>query len=638
VKLRRAAQEGALAVGSEENTASVASFPLVRAKDPEVVGLVAVIRRLAAARTLPEVTDVVTHAVRTLLKADGAAFVLRDGDYCVHAAEDVIAPLWAGRRVPLSASISGWCMLHDQAVAIADVSRDPRIQASYKATFVKSLAVAPVRHDAPVAALGAYWAQVHEVSPEQLELLETIANASALAVSAAHLGMAAETRYRAVFNQAAVGVARVSPTGDFLEVNDRFCQITGHQREDLLATGFPAITYPEDLEPDFELMHALLAGEIETFTMEKRYVRKDGGVVWARLTASLARCSDGSPDYFISVIEDITAQKEAAAEERARAEEFHALADNIPILCFMAYPDANVYWYNRQWYDYTGTAPGSSMSESWKRAIAPEIILAVRERFRRCQAAGEAFEMTFPLVRHDGAYRPFLTRIVPIHGEDGRIVRWFGCSTDVAEQHEHEEHLKLLLNELNHRVKNTLATVQSIAAQTLRGARDPGEVFERFEARLLGLSSAHNILTERNWEGAPLAEIARQTISPFLPNLADRVHVAGPEVWLPPGHAVALALAFHELATNAVKHGSLSDDRGAVKLTWTLEEDGPELRLTWAEVGGPLVVPPTRRGFGSRLIERSLARELGGPTSLRFEPDGLICDIRAALRTPLPTH
>jgi PAS domain S-box-containing protein len=619
---------------------AVAADSLASVGEP-AARLVAAIRRLAVAPSLPEMMEIVTQAVRAMLKADGATFVLRDGDLCYYADEEAVSPLWEGRRFPMNACISGWCMLNDQAVAIPDIYVDERIpHDAYRPTFVHSLAMAPVRRTEPFAAIGAYWDRPRPISDAELEWLQTIADASALAISVAQLtplaearqaAAEAEARYRAVFNQAAAGVARVAPDGRFLEVNERFTQIAGFTRAELLQFDFARITHPEDLASDVAQAQALLDGERETYAMEKRYLRKDGSVVWVLLTVSLVRKPDGAPDYFIAVAEDISERKAAEVADRARAEEFQALADYIPALCWMAYADGEVYWYNQRWYDYTGSNPESQLGSGWESVHDPELLPEVRARWRRSVETGELFEMTFPLRRRDGSYRPFLTRVVPIRGKDGRISRWFGTSTDVADQQAHQEHLKLLINELNHRVKNTLATVQSMAAQTLRSATNADVAFEQLEGRLLSLSMAHNILTERSWEGAALREVAERTLRPYVADIWDRVRLVGPQVWLRPQAAVAISLALNELATNAVKFGALVGVEGRVDLTWTFEgPGGGDLAIRWAESGGPAVAPPTRSGFGSRLIERSLPREFGGDATLRFEPGGVVCTMRLA--------
>lgn len=202
----------------------------------------------------------------------------------------------------------------------------------------------------------------------------------------------------------------------------------------------------------------------------------------------------------------------------------------------------------------------------------------------------------------------------------------------VRRQQQDQAHLRLLINELNHRVKNTLATVQSLVAQTLRSADVSTRTRDALTSRIVALSKAHDVLTNEQWSGADLAEIAGQAAQPFRLGLGEeRIRMRGPQVRVPPKTAIAMALALHELATNAVKYGSLSRDMGQVDLTWTVQGPGARLRLTWVETGGPAVAPPTRRGFGSRLIERALQGELRGSATMTFDAAGLTCAMEAVL-------
>jgi two-component sensor histidine kinase/integral membrane sensor domain MASE1 len=203
---------------------------------------------------------------------------------------------------------------------------------------------------------------------------------------------------------------------------------------------------------------------------------------------------------------------------------------------------------------------------------------------------------------------------------------------EIAERTRAEEHQRLLINELNHRVKNTLATVQSIAAQTRRSSSDPKESYDAFIERLMALSRAHDVLTARRWEGADLRDIVDGAIQPFDSGRA-RFHVSGPSVWLEPQAALAVAMALHELGTNAAKYGALSAAAGQVTVTWTVkpDDDGLDLAFSWQEAKGPRVTPPTRRGFGSRLLERGLTGELNGTVAVDYAPDGLVCTLTAKL-------
>jgi len=168
----------------DKDQGNVAKFPLVQPDSHEALGLVAIIRRLSVARSVPEIMDIVAHSARMLIGADGITFVLRDGDRCYYAEEDAIGPLWKGQRFPMSACISGWCMLERRAAVIPDIYQDDRIpQDAYRPTFVHSLAMVPVRQDDPIAAMGAYWAFPREIESREVQLLQTIADAASLALA-----------------------------------------------------------------------------------------------------------------------------------------------------------------------------------------------------------------------------------------------------------------------------------------------------------------------------------------------------------------------------------------------------------------------------------------------------------------------
>ena len=217
--------------------------------------------------------------------------------------------------------------------------------------------------------------------------------------------------------------------------------------------------------------------------------------------------------------------------------------------------------------------------------------------------------------------------------DDGGVRRLAGVSLDITERKRAEERQKLLINELNHRVKNSLATVQSIAAQTLRSNASPEFFREAFEARLIALSHTHDLLTRESWEGASLREVFDSELHAMAGE--DRVtfdYVS--DLRLNPKAAVALGMGVHELATNAVKYGAWSVPDGRVIVSWRLEPN--LLRLTWAERGGPTVKTPTRRGFGARLLERGLAAELSGGVELTYDASGLVCHMALPLRALEP--
>lgn len=217
----------------------------------------------------------------------------------------------------------------------------------------------------------------------------------------------------------------------------------------------------------------------------------------------------------------------------------------------------------------------------------------------------------------------------PIFDDDGRVTGVFVQGHDVTEQVEAEERQKLLINELNHRVKNTLAIVQGLAIQSFRRIANSEEAQRTFSSRLNALAAAHSLLTDRSWEAARLEDTLRRSVEATAGQDTDRVHFQGPDVTLRPQVAVAVAMIVHELSTNAIKYGALSRDSGMVQVTWDIDqrEDRQLIRIEWIESGGPRVEKPNRQGFGTRLIERGLAAEKGSSVVVDFAPEGLRCTI-----------
>jgi PAS domain S-box-containing protein len=226
--------------------------------------------------------------------------------------------------------------------------------------------------------------------------------------------------------------------------------------------------------------------------------------------------------------------------------------------------------------------------------------------------------------------------VSPVRDEGGDIVQYFASFVDLTKHKEDAAQSKMLIDELNHRVKNTLSTVQSIVWQTLRTPSDPKAIRESIESRLFALSRSHDLLTREKWESAGLLDIVHDALEPFgvSGGRADRIAIKGENIRFPPKSALALGIAFNELATNAVKYGALSNATGSILVEWRMETTlaGPRLLLNWKEKYGPPVAAPAHKGFGSRVIERGLAHELEGTIHLDYRPCGLVC----TMDIPLP--
>jgi PAS domain S-box-containing protein len=219
----------------------------------------------------------------------------------------------------------------------------------------------------------------------------------------------------------------------------------------------------------------------------------------------------------------------------------------------------------------------------------------------------------------------------PMTNAEGRVIGIFSEAIDITDHKRALDHQGLLINELNHRVKNTLATVQSIAYQSLKNAQTVEHAHERLESRLMALARVHDVLTRESWDSAELKTIVHQAISPFESVAMQRFVLSGPSIKLPPRQVLPLSMAVHELLTNALKYGALSVPSGWISITWNIIADGREAAFRWKENGGPPVKPPSARGFGTRLIERGLAQELGGTVAIEFDPSGVICAITIPL-------
>ena len=310
----------------------------------------------------------------------------------------------------------------------------------------------------------------------------------------------AQARLAVTYENVPAGIAEADREGRFIRVNEAFVTVTGYSRDELLEMTFFDITHPDDVEHDRRLYEAQVAGEIDIYDVEKRYVRKDGRVIWVEVKASVVRNYDGAFGYGVRMVQDINERKQA------------------------------------------------------------------------------------------------------------------------------EQHRKLLLDELNHRVKNTLATVQALAAHTVRNATSAEDFRSRFEPRLLALSAAHDRLTKNDWRGANLVEIVCGELDVHSAAGA-RIGAEGPDIVLPPRVSLSLSMAIHELAANALKYGALSVPDGRIDIRWSVgrEEGTPyptKLRIHWAESGGPPVAEPAQEGFGSRLL-RVTAAELKGETETLWKSGGL---------------
>ncbi|NNL88589.1 MAG: PAS domain S-box protein [Marinicaulis sp.] len=265
-----------------------------------------------------------------------------------------------------------------------------------------------------------------------------------------------------------------------------------------------------------------------------------------------------------------------------------------------------------------------------KPEFSREQFIEMVEPLRNANPPHYSFETVH--MRKDGTLYNVAVQLQYIGGSESVF---YASITDVTERQKKDDQLKLLVNELNHRVKNTLAIVQSLSHQTFSGDGPRESQLQTFRDRLSALAAAHNLLTQGAWEQTSLAAVAEKTIGATC-SLVDRVRMSGPPIQLSPKTAVTLAMALHELSTNAVKYGALSTDGGQVDMQWSLMRDSTNaIEIVWRESGGPRISgPPSRKGFGMRMIELSLGQEFDCDVVMSFKPEGLECTINGTL----PAH
>ncbi|MDA9454027.1 histidine kinase [Bradyrhizobium sp. CCBAU 11430] len=447
---------------------------------------------------------------------------------------------------------------------------------------------------------------------------------------------ASDARLAATYEAAIVGISEADESGRFLRVNDSLCRITGRSRDELLAMTFYDYTDPDDRAKDAELYAAQVRGEVENYTIRKRALRPDGSVRHLDISSSSVRDSNGRFLYGVRVAQDVTATKQLEDRLREGEQRMRDLLEALPAAIYTTDAEGRINFFNRAAVEMAGRTPqpGDEWCVTWKLywpdgSPLPhnECPMAVALRENRAVRGAEAVA-----ERPDGRRVPFIPYPTPLRDSEGNLVGAINMLVDITERKQAENAQKVLIDELNHRVKNTLATVQSLASQTARHAADLKEFLPTFTGRLLALARAHDLLTTRNWQDAPFEQLVHDIVAPIS---GGRVVTGGPNVNLDARTALSVTMVLNELLTNAAKYGSLFVPGGSVSFVWRVvegERTQSTLICEWIERGGPPVAPPKRRGFGTRLMERCVEHDLAGEFDLVFEPEGTRCRIEFPIR------
>jgi PAS domain S-box-containing protein len=430
-----------------------------------------------------------------------------------------------------------------------------------------------------------------------------------------------ETRFRVTFESAPVGIAHVGPDGRWLRVNEALCRILGYPASELTAKTILDVTHPDDLASSVARFKRVLSGTIDRYEADKRYLRKDGMTVWARLTVNCVRKRDRSMDYLVTVVEDISWRKRAEEELRKSEERFRSSLLRSPLPVILFDDQEQILAVSRAFLEKTG------YSREELRRIEDWTTRAYGER------SGEVLNRIRDIIATEPEARP---NELIIHTKDGEERLWsFVASTlglqsdgrrlfvsiahDVTEHKAHEEQIHLLMREARHRAKNMLSLVQAIARQTV--AHSPEHFIERFTERIQALAANQDLLVRTQWKGIDVEDLVRAQLAHFADLVGSRIAVDGPKLHLNAAAAQAIGLAMHELATNASKYGSLSTDAGRVDICWGTA--GDTFTVSWTESNGPPVTSSERRGFGTTVIDSMAKRTLGGEVELDYAPSGL---------------
>jgi two-component system CheB/CheR fusion protein len=412
--------------------------------------------------------------------------------------------------------------------------------------------------------------------------------------------------------------------------NDRMFEIFGRAPEagPLSYEEFAAeVLHPDDHEPmGAAVEEAKRSGR---FDIGVRIRRKSDGVQrHIQYYGQIETNGDGSR-RLIGVVADVTELREAQARDRAERTRLQRLQDSLNAFVGLLEPDGTLLEANSTALERGGLKPedvvGRKFWDIWWWSFSEESQERLKAAVARA-ATGETLRYDVPARMAGGEMLTIDFQLAPIFGPDGEVQEIVPSAIDVTERVRAEERKDILLAELEHRVKNTLATVQAVARFSKRWAKDKDDMARSLTDRLAAISRTHDALTATDWEGERLTALLRAELAPYVDPEGDRFRYAGEDLILSPRNALPVGLAIHELATNAAKHGALSKEGGRIEVS--VDADGADLkRLEWREFDGPAVVPPEEEGFGMFLIGTLLAKELKASVNVEFLNTGVRCVI-----------
>lgn len=440
-----------------------------------------------------------------------------------------------------------------------------------------------------------------------------------------------------LLGRAAVGIAQLDRDGRFLLVNDAYCDLVGRQRSDLLQSRMQDVTHPDDLPASLDGFIRVIETGVP-LTIEQRHVRADGVAVWTSNSVSAARDGAGNTEFIVVIAHDIAARVGLSTALSRTQADLRVLLDSAAECLYCMDRSGNTTLCNRAMLRHLGFSReeeviGKDLHDLIHHSHADGSPYPRQECpiYKAARSGMDAHGDDEVFFRKDGSSFPVEYWVRPIV-RDGRIDGAVCTFVDLTERKQNEQRQQMMNHELAHRVKNTLAMVQAIVGQTLRNSPATAQAIESINERLVALGNAHSAMTRTRWGNASIADVVEGAIAVHRPQ-PHRISVDGVSLELGSKAALAIALAMHELCTNATKYGALSNDSGTVSITWKVIGGAADshFQMRWKESGGPPVKVPTRKGFGSRLIAQSIALDLAGEAKLVFEPDGVLWTLDAPL-------
>ena len=448
-------------------------------------------------------------------------------------------------------------------------------------------------------------------------------------------GIAAESLFEVIVESATdFAIYTIDTSGCVTSWNVGARRLFGFTEDEILGKTGDLVFTPEDRAVDApadERMRARRDGRAED---DRWHQRSDGSRFWA---SGLLMPLKNSADGFVKIARDRTEAFEAVERLRENEERFRVLATSIPQLVFRTRPDGDRTWGSPQWIDFTGLSLAESVGYGWLDAIHPDDLQITRQGWDDARTSGEYYVEHRVRRASDGEYRWHQTRARPVDKANIHAFDWVGTMTDIDDLRSLKDRQQVMMAELQHRTRNLLAVVQSIATQTIRNSKTVEDFGNEFAGRLRSLSRVQSILASADHGNVDL----RGLVTAELDAHADqdlgsgKITIDGPTVSLPAISAQAFGLALHELATNAVKYGALAQPTGRLGVTWRVEDDPvqPRVQLQWQETGVqmPQSGASVGKGYGTELITRALPYQLRAKTSLEFRPDGVFCAIAVPL-------